>query len=215
MYVKISCRNSNVQIQDTIADSMVLYTSDRLHRILIIMSDLSDELKTSTNLRLSFEIAMAKICRPKGDLTLESLAERVSDLELVATAGDISRGAANLNNEAKDHSENFSNAVENEPKHASPIPQVSEPSEEKTDNIDKILDDAKKEDKVDDDLFEEEDIKVENIASSDDTSQIKMPERPKAYDFSHTRDAIREEANVPAPSSAAGNLNNPEELQKM
>ena len=43
--------------------------------------DLSAELKTSSNPRLSFEIALTRMVRPDSDLTLESLAERVEALE--------------------------------------------------------------------------------------------------------------------------------------
>ena len=39
--------------------------------------DLMVELKTSTNQRLSFEIACTRLIRPESDLTLEALAERI------------------------------------------------------------------------------------------------------------------------------------------
>lgn len=55
--------------------------SDRLHYAMIVMGELATELKTSPNARLSFEIAVAKLTRPESDLTLESLASRVSALE--------------------------------------------------------------------------------------------------------------------------------------
>ena len=46
-----------------------------------VLGDLSAELKTSTNPRLSFEIALTRMVRPDSDLTLEALAERVEALE--------------------------------------------------------------------------------------------------------------------------------------
>ena len=58
-----------------------LFAPDRLARLLGILGDLSTELKTSTNPRLSFEIALTRMVRPDSDLTLESLAERVEALE--------------------------------------------------------------------------------------------------------------------------------------
>ena len=57
------------------------FGGDRLARLLGILGDLSAELKTSTNPRLSFEIALTRMVRPDTDLTLESLAERVEALE--------------------------------------------------------------------------------------------------------------------------------------
>ena len=58
-----------------------LFGPDRLARLLGVLGDLSAELKTSTNPRLSFEIALTRMVRPDSDLTLESLAERLEALE--------------------------------------------------------------------------------------------------------------------------------------
>ncbi len=63
------------------ADELQWFGSDRLSRALCVLGDLMSELKTSTNARLSFEIAAIRLTRPETDLTLESLAERVEDLE--------------------------------------------------------------------------------------------------------------------------------------
>lgn len=41
-----------------------LFGSDRLARLLGVLGDLSAELKTSTNPRLSFEIALTRMVRP-------------------------------------------------------------------------------------------------------------------------------------------------------
>ncbi len=58
-----------------------LFGPDRLARLLSVMGDLLAELKTSTNARLTFEIALTRMVRPEADLTLEALAERVEELE--------------------------------------------------------------------------------------------------------------------------------------
>lgn len=58
-----------------------LFGPDRLARLLTVMGDLLAELKTSTNARLTFEIALTRMVRPEADLTLEALAERVEELE--------------------------------------------------------------------------------------------------------------------------------------
>lgn len=64
-----------------LAQELQWFGADRLARLLSVLGDLSAELKTSTNPRLSFEIALTRMVRPDSDLTLESLAERVEALE--------------------------------------------------------------------------------------------------------------------------------------
>ncbi len=54
---------------------------DRLARILNVCGALVSELRNSPDARLSVEIAMTRLCRPEGDLTLEALAERIEALE--------------------------------------------------------------------------------------------------------------------------------------
>ena len=54
---------------------------DRVARVLTILGDASSEMRTATNQRLVLEIALTRIARPESDLTLESLAERIADLE--------------------------------------------------------------------------------------------------------------------------------------
>ena len=67
------------------------FGSDRLANMLGVLGDLMAELKTSTNQRLSFEIALTRMVRPDSDLTLAALAERVEALErgINATAGVV------------------------------------------------------------------------------------------------------------------------------
>ncbi len=59
---------------------------DRLAYILRVLGDLSTELRSSTNARLSFEIALTRMVRPESDLTLESLAARIEALEAAIVA---------------------------------------------------------------------------------------------------------------------------------
>lgn len=61
-----------------------LFGRERLARLLSVLGNLSSELKTATNPRLSFEIALTRMVRPDSDLTLESLAERIEALEASA-----------------------------------------------------------------------------------------------------------------------------------
>ncbi len=57
------------------------FGAERLVRMLGVLNDLSSELKTSTNQRLSFEIALTRMIRPESDLTVQALAERIEMLE--------------------------------------------------------------------------------------------------------------------------------------
>lgn len=65
------------------------YGPERLARMLAVLGDLANELKTSTNQRLSFEIALTRMVRPESDLTLASLAERIESLERGMATGAI------------------------------------------------------------------------------------------------------------------------------
>lgn len=64
-----------------LAEELPLFGVDRLARLLAVLGDVSAELKTSTNPRLSFEIALTRMVRPEADMTLAALAERVESLE--------------------------------------------------------------------------------------------------------------------------------------
>lgn len=64
-----------------------LFGVDRLSHVLGVLGDLSAELRTSVNPRLSFEIALTRMVRPESDLTLESLAARVATLEAALASG--------------------------------------------------------------------------------------------------------------------------------
>ena len=54
---------------------------DRVARVLTVLGDASNDMRTATNQRLVLEIAFTRIARPETELTLEALAERVADLE--------------------------------------------------------------------------------------------------------------------------------------
>lgn len=196
MYVK--CVGGNVDLDTNIESSLTLFSSDRLHRDLLILNDLETALKTSTNLRLSFEIAMAKICNPKSDLTIESLAERVSNLELVATAGDLSPAFA----------------IENKQQ---PEKQSSTAAAHAAD--DAILDDDNQDDEIPRKVvkvIKEEKQEEKDEIQLDEGSEIKMPERPQATDFSAERQNLKAEANIADPQAERkNNLENPAELQKL
>lgn len=63
------------------------FGADRLAYVLRVLGDLNNELRTSSNPRLSFEIALTRMVRPESDLTIESLAARVAALEALVASG--------------------------------------------------------------------------------------------------------------------------------
>ncbi|MGN0073292.1 MAG: DNA polymerase III subunit gamma/tau [Coriobacteriales bacterium] len=63
---------------------------ERLSRALTTAGALVQELRNSTNPRLSFEIALVRLCRAESELTLEALAERVESLEAGLPAPQLS-----------------------------------------------------------------------------------------------------------------------------
>ncbi len=64
-------------------------SADRVARILTLLGDVSREMSTAPNQRLVLEIAFTRMARPVEDLTLESLAERVAELERTGVAAPV------------------------------------------------------------------------------------------------------------------------------
>lgn len=71
----------NETTRHELIDELQWFGPDRLARLMGVLGDLSSELKTSSNPRLAFEIALTRMVRPDSDLTLEALAERIEALE--------------------------------------------------------------------------------------------------------------------------------------
>lgn len=67
---------------------------DRISRMLGVLGELLGELKTSTNQRLSFEVALTKLIRPDSEVTLEALFERIEALERAIASGNLPAAAA-------------------------------------------------------------------------------------------------------------------------
>ena len=59
---------------------------DRLARMLDLLGELAAEMRWSSDPRLSLEVALTRMARPVGELTLEALAERVEALEAGTSA---------------------------------------------------------------------------------------------------------------------------------
>ena len=54
---------------------------DRLARVLDLLGELAGELRWSSEQRLSLEVALTRMARPAGEMTMEALAERIESLE--------------------------------------------------------------------------------------------------------------------------------------
>ena len=85
------------------AEAAAFGSADRLARILALLGDVSREMATAPNQRLVLEIAFTRMARPEADLTLDSLAERISMLEakladpgFVAGARTVTSGVAGV-----------------------------------------------------------------------------------------------------------------------
>lgn len=82
----------NEATRKAMVDQLKYFGQDRLSRLLVVLGDLSKELHSSSNPRLSFEIALTRMVRSESDLTIEALAERIEELERKIASGQV--GAA-------------------------------------------------------------------------------------------------------------------------
>jgi len=62
------------------------FGADRLARVLDILGELSSQVRWTPDPRLALEVALTRMARPHGDLTVESLAERIDALEAGTSA---------------------------------------------------------------------------------------------------------------------------------
>ncbi len=67
-----------------------VFGTDRLSRVLDILGELGAEIRWSSDPRLSIEVALTRMARPQGDLSLDALAARVEELEQAATTRGLS-----------------------------------------------------------------------------------------------------------------------------
>lgn len=74
--------SASTSARASMESELELFGTERLSRTLSVLGDLMKELRATTNSRLAFEIALTRLLRPESDLTMESLAERLEELEL-------------------------------------------------------------------------------------------------------------------------------------
>ena len=72
---------SEEELQNLKDEALAFGSVDRISRALAVLGDAANEMRTATNQRLVLEIALTRLARPKSDLTIDSLADRVSQLE--------------------------------------------------------------------------------------------------------------------------------------
>ncbi len=65
------------------------FGADRIARVLDILGRLSTELRYAADQRLAVEVALTRMARPNGDLTLEAVAERLDALEAGVPLRDV------------------------------------------------------------------------------------------------------------------------------
>lgn len=91
---------------------------DRIARVLDALGELAAEMRWSSDPRLSIEVVLTRIARPRGELTLEALAERIESLEHGVVAG---AATAPVRAQA---------AVRETPPSSAPTPPVTPPAPE-------------------------------------------------------------------------------------
>ena len=86
------------EVAGLVEEARLFEDADRLARALTVLDDAALEMRNASDPRLVLEIALTRLARPEGDLTLEALAERLARLEAQLAAGVPSApmGAAQL-----------------------------------------------------------------------------------------------------------------------
>ena len=119
------------------AEAAAYGSADRLSRVLTVLGDASSEMRTATNQRLVLEIALTRIARPGSDLTLDSLAERVADLErqvaILAIPGALASAAPIIEKTLEQMPSSPVTPQPESPSHPQPSPEehVTEPTAER------------------------------------------------------------------------------------
>lgn len=73
--------NSTASTEQLTKEAQAFGSVDRLSRILTVLGDAANQMRTAVNQRLVLEVAFTKLARPNTELSLEALADRVAVLE--------------------------------------------------------------------------------------------------------------------------------------
>ena len=85
--------DSSVDVERLQQEAQAFGSADRISRVLTILGDAMREMTTAPNQRLVLEIAFTRMARPVEDLTLESLAERLAELERKVKSGAVGQAS--------------------------------------------------------------------------------------------------------------------------
>ena len=93
------------EVAGLVEEARLFERADRLARALTVLDDAALEMRNASDPRLVLEIALTRLARPEGELTLEALSERLARLEAQLAAGVPSApmGAAQLASVAGAH----------------------------------------------------------------------------------------------------------------
>ena len=87
--------NSTASTEQLTKEAQAFGSVDRLSRVLTVLGDAANQMRTAVNQRLVLEVAFTKLARPNTELSLEALADRLAVLEqqlangvVVASAGE-------------------------------------------------------------------------------------------------------------------------------
>lgn len=73
--------NSTASTEQLTKEAQAFGSVDRLSRVLTVLGDAANQMRTAVNQRLVLEVAFTKLARPNTELSLEALADRVAFLE--------------------------------------------------------------------------------------------------------------------------------------
>ena len=73
--------NSSASTKQLTKEAQAFGSVDRLSRVLTVLGDAANQMRTAVNQRLVLEVAFTKLARPNTELSLEALADRVAVLE--------------------------------------------------------------------------------------------------------------------------------------
>lgn len=85
--------NSTASTEQLTKETQAFGSVDRLSRVLTVLGDAANQMRTAVNQRLVLEVAFTKLARPNTELSLEALADRVAVLEQQLASGVVAAPA--------------------------------------------------------------------------------------------------------------------------
>ena len=86
--------NSTASTEQLTKEAQAFGSVDRLSRVLTVLGDAANQMRTAVNQRLVLEVAFTKLARPNTELSLEALADRVAVLEQQLANGVVTAPAS-------------------------------------------------------------------------------------------------------------------------